>query len=310
MSRSSSSTGTSRETSPMEGLLEAPIHRFTGIRNLQKDVRSQSAELQAGRSNQQYLIFRGVTKRHLAEIDRKRASIGKHTRMTHHTNTDLLIVKLMPSAKHEAAHLTLADDLNHKLEGMGIPKRSLFPLGGTRFSGSSSSKEGDAANKPRSRSQETDWPTIVFESGLSETLARLRHDAGWWLANSEGSVKIVIIISITPEEKRLQVEKWCLSQATTQRPTTRAHPNPSPLVPTRMQEITITQNPTSTTNSTAQPGTTIQQSTATSCTVAGAPLILEFEKLLLRAPVPPEDNVILTATDLSDWANDFWSILR
>ncbi|KAF2187565.1 hypothetical protein K469DRAFT_704469 [Zopfia rhizophila CBS 207.26] len=322
ISRSSSSTGASRQASPaetspaetssIEGLQGVPIYQYTGVRDLQERVKSQSTELQAGRSNQQYLVFRSVTKGHLDMLDRKRASIGKHTRMTHYTDTNLLIVKLMPSVEHEITYLLLADDLSHVLAGMGLPRRSLIPLGGSRFSGPNSSKEGDSAYKPRSRNRRADWPTLVFESRLSETLTRLRHDARWWLTNSGGDVRIVIIILITPVEKRLQVEKWCLSPATGHRPATRAHLNSNPLVPTRIQEVTITQNPATPPNPAAQPGTTVQPSTTTqpdaaaSYAVTGAPLILEFQNLLLRAPIPPEGDVVFPAADLLLWADSFW----
>jgi hypothetical protein len=50
--------------------------------------------------------------------------------------------------------------------------------------------------------------------------------------------------------------------------------------------------------------------TISTYTVTGAPLTLEFEKLLLRAPVLPEGNVILTAADLQAWAEEFWSMFK
>ncbi|OCK92944.1 uncharacterized protein K441DRAFT_568394 [Cenococcum geophilum 1.58] len=287
----------------MEGLKDVPIHQYIGIPNLRRCVRAQSAELQAGRSNQQYLVFEGVTKDHLGKIDHERASIGKHTRMSHDTDADLLVIKLMPAAKHESAHLLLARRLEFALVRMGLPEDCLYPLGGTRFHGPSSSKEADSAFKPLSRTQETDWPTIVFESGLSESLARLRRDAKWWLVNSGGDVKIVVVISITPAVKRLRIEKWCLLPAPAQRPVTRAHPNPNPLVPTRVQEITITQNPA------AQPGGTIQPGPAPSYTATGA-LTLEFWGVFLRAPVPPEGDVVFTAAELERWAGIFWGYVK
>ena len=142
-SRSLSSTDVSTrsspvETSPLDGLADVLIHWFTGIPDLRKRVGSQSDALIAGRTNQQHLIFRGVTKNDLARIDRQRASIGKHTRMTHYTDTDLLIIKLMPSGKHEAAHLTLAGRVNRKLEGMGLPMDSLVSIGAKTCVGANS----------------------------------------------------------------------------------------------------------------------------------------------------------------------------
>jgi len=158
----------------MEGLQDVPIYQYIGIQNLRRCVKAQSTELQAGRSNQQYLVFQGVTKDHLGKIDHERASIGKHTRMAHDTDADLLIIKLMPSAKHESVHLSLARRLENAFTRMGLSEDCLFPLGGTTFYGPTSSKEADSAYKPLSRDQVTDWPTIIFESGLSESLPRLR----------------------------------------------------------------------------------------------------------------------------------------
>ena len=279
----------------MEGLEGVDIQLFVGIPNMRKIVKSQSDKLQAGDSNQQYLVFKPVREDDLAKIDCARHNIGKHTRMTHYTDTNLLIVKLMPSAKHEAAHLQLARSMDIRVIKMGMSEYDLYSLGGTRFYGRNSSKEGDSAYKPLpSRRNEIDWPTIVFESGLSESLRRLRSDARWWLKNSRGDVKIVIIISIKPVQSMLRIEKWELAPVNRRRPSTRAVPNnPNilpqnrPQIPTKIQEITIVPN-----------------------TVTGAPLILEFEKIFLRPAVLPESDIIFTGQELSDWGAGFWRCLQ
>lgn len=121
-------------------------------------------------------------------------------------------------------------------------------------------------------------------------------------------MRIAIVISITEAEKKVQVEKWCSSPAPRYRPATRANPNPNLPIPIRKQEITITQIP-----ATPQLGTTVQRSavqpdTAVSYAVTGAPLILEFENLLLRPLELPERDVVLTVRDLSRWANCFWRV--
>ncbi|KAF2179909.1 hypothetical protein K469DRAFT_753765 [Zopfia rhizophila CBS 207.26] len=189
---------------------------------------------------------------------------------------------------------------------MGLPRRSLAPLGGSTFSGPNSSKEGDSAYKPLSRNWEADWPTIVSESGLSEALSYLRNDARWWLSNSRGDVKIVIIISITPAQRMLRVEKWCLSPVP-DRPLTKGHPSPTTREPTKMQEITITPNPAPLLNPTGQLGTTVPATAP--YVVTGAPLSLESENLFLRTPIPPEHDVIFTTADLLSWASYFWGLV-
>ena len=296
------------ETSTLKGLANAPICLFTGIPDLQKRVEKQYDALRDDDTTGQYLVFLGVTKDHLAQIDRQRTKTGKHTRMTHYMDTRELIIKL-PTAKHEAAHLSFGGKVNRKLEGMGLPEDSLYGIGATTFVGSSSSKEGDSTYKPLCRTREEDWPTLVVEAGYSEKLAKLRADAEWWLINSGGKVKIVIIISIEEEEKSLLIEQWCMplplpirsGPVTRARSTanTHANTNTNTTVPVKIQELTIVQDPPI-----PHPPGTIP-----TYTVTGAPLILEFEKLLLRAPVPPEGNVIFTAADLQAWAERYWRML-
>ena len=291
-SASPSSATSPTQDSPLAGLMNPPSYLFYGIRQVQRLVASHSDELRAGRTNNQYLVFLKVTNAQLTDIDKQRAKIGKHIRMEHHTETGDLIIKLMPSEERQSAHITLADEIKDNEIQWGIPRENrLKDLGATKFFGSGSSKEADTAFRPISRPI-GGWPTIVFESGLSEGLARLRVDARWWLINSGGDVKIVLIISVQPEQTRLLIEKWCISPAANL-PVTIANPNPDALVPTKMHEVSITRNP----DNIAQPGT---------YTVDGGDLVLEFQSLYLRAPVVPEGDLIFTTAILSVWARCFW----
>lgn len=51
----------------------------------------------------------------------------------------------------------------------------------------------------------------VVEAGVSESLPRLRQDASWWLANSAGMVRIVILLPVRKSAKRLVIEGWQLA---------------------------------------------------------------------------------------------------
>jgi hypothetical protein len=256
---------------------------------MRRIVKSQSDKLQKGDSEQQYLVFTPVSVDDLAEIDRARNKIGKGTRMTHYTDTNLLIVKL-PTAEHESAHRNLAKEVVIALAVMRprLAGDEFHSVGATTYHTDESSKEADSAYRPRSfRPNKTDWPSIVFESGVSELLSQLRFDAGWWLRKSGGDVKIVIIISVERAPQTLQIEKWELAPISESRPSTRALPNavniPPPLIPTKIQEITIDQN-----------------------TVTGAPLVLEFDKIFLRPALLPETDITFTAQELSTWAAGIW----
>src|SRR4051794_3226830 len=82
------------EISPIEGLENINPQPFVGIANMQKAIKAQSEKLRKGDSEQQYLIFARVRVNDLPKIDAARISMGKHIRLTHYTDTDLLIVKL------------------------------------------------------------------------------------------------------------------------------------------------------------------------------------------------------------------------
>ena len=281
------------DISPLDGLDVVNIQPFIGIGNMRGIVQRKSDKLQKGDSDQQYLIFTHVSVDDLAKIDRARNSIGKGIRMTHYTDIDLLIVKL-PSAVHERAHGNLATDMIGKVVLMGIPPTELDFVGASRFRGRRSSKEGDSAYRPHSfRPNETDWPTIVIEAGVSESLRRLRFDASWWLTESGGDVKIVIIISIQRAKSRLQIEKWehapCRRLLPLRTPNNN-HNNFIRQLPTKVQQITIISN--------AVAGAPLP--------VTGAPLVLEFDKIFLRPAVLPETDITFTAQELSTWAAGIW----
>jgi hypothetical protein len=71
-----------------------------------------------------------------------------------------------------------------------------------------------------------DLPTIVIEAGLSESPAKLKCDANWWLVQpgrNGGKVMIVVTISINLKDKSFQIEKWENAPAPA-RPNTRVNP--------------------------------------------------------------------------------------
>jgi hypothetical protein len=246
-----------------EGLEGVPVRTFITINNMQEAIDLE--KLEASKASP-YLIFRLVTTDDLLNIERARESgkIDRGVRMTHYVDWDILILKF-------------------------------FDLGATTFKTPRVSKEGDSTFKPLSiRPREADWPTIVLESGWSESLTRLRRDAHIWLDNSGGDVKIVLLFSIGRTARTMIIEKWENRPVPANRPATRSMtraaanpPNQPPQTPTQIQAITIDSNVN---------------------TVNGAPLTLEFRKIFLRQAIPPlEHDFTFTRQDLSAFATNFWA---
>jgi hypothetical protein len=97
--------------------------------------------------------------------------------LTHYTDINLLIVKLMPSPEYDAVAAEMGNAIRDAVLGMGVPKPSFRILTSTKFRGATSSQEADGAFMPRFRDKHNDWPTVAIECGLSESLRRLGTDA-------------------------------------------------------------------------------------------------------------------------------------
>jgi len=254
------------------------VRVFSSVSNLRRAVKVHAERLQNETSHNQYIGFVKVTSDAMKDIenDRQRGNIPKYTRFHYEEIDETLIIKLMPSTVHEYSHRQLSErTMIQIISTMGIDTDTLEPLGSARFKAPHSSKEADSCFLPESRNPKTDWPTLVFEAGVSESLTRLQVDARWWLSNSNDEVKIVILIAINTSVPSIVVQKWQMAKAEQRGVTT--------VIPQQTQELLITPN-----------------------SLDGAPLILEFEKVFLRPPVAPEEDIVFTAPLLTKWATKVW----
>jgi len=134
----------------------------------------------------QYLAVEDVSAPALEHIDYLRRCLElPQMRIMHDEDEKLLIVKLMPGRPHEAAI-----DLFRELFIAQVPSTSgIFGLGAARCGESiRRRKEADQAYIPQNRIANEDWPTVVVEIGVSESLSKLWEDARRWLNDSRGQV--------------------------------------------------------------------------------------------------------------------------
>jgi len=277
-----------------EGLEGVEHQQYRGGASFKKAIQSKIDELlsvnpKAG----QYVVFSSVNQSNLAYINRIRDTNYKGLRFLYLDNEETLIVKVMSQVVHGLAKGRLTDILRAKIVTMGLDG-ALVNVGGVRFKGRQSSKEADCALKPGLfRRRPADWPTLVFECGVAESRRRLRADACWWLENSHGEVKIVLVLTISKADRKIKLEQW--EMATGPNPQAiQDHPDPITQDPTktgltRTQKITIT----------APLG---------SGAVATAPFTLNFKKISLRDPdhAKGEKDIIFSKEDLQAFATHVW----
>ncbi|KAJ9364705.1 hypothetical protein DTO280E4_1485 [Paecilomyces variotii] len=142
-------------------------------------------------------------------------------------------------------------------------------------------KEADESFHPGSRfgngNAAFPWPTLVIEIGNAQSLAKLREDVRWWFENSEGDVRIVLLMIVHQRSRTITLEKWQLAPPNTP-PLTRASINAfrqavPPTMPPLVRQIA---------------------------------LMLPFHALLDSAPVPPQSDLVFTQAELVLMAQRTW----
>ncbi|KAE8370462.1 hypothetical protein BDV27DRAFT_169023 [Aspergillus caelatus] len=226
----------------------------------------------------QHIALKHVAQEEFNFIEDNRGQLGTTVRLSYFPDIQTLIVKV-PSREHEKAHVTFGGRMSRKVFMMGVGVLEFQGLGATRYTGSTAStKESDSSwtndlLRPRS------FPMLVIEAGVSESMRRLWADAAWWMANSNGLVNIVLLIKVTKNRRKIDIEKYIPTRALP----TRARPAPE-YKPLKVSTIRI------------DPGVNPPR-------IQGAPLRLEFEKVIGRRPNPPlEKDFVFTAAELLEWA--------
>ncbi len=151
--------------------------------------------------------------------------------------------------------------------------------------------EGDSTGGPRPGHGKDDWPTLVIESGHSESMSYLHLDMQWWFAASQHQVKIVLLAKFDRSQQAILLERW-EEEAPPPRPGATTTRQAAALQALLRQQITITKNTTS----------------PVSYHVTGGDMVLPFHLLFRRAPGPQESDLIISIQDLEEYA-DVWEVI-
>lgn len=275
-----------------KGLLVTP---FPGEKQLKRTLGLQSKRLADGETELEFYAFCRVPQELVDRIDKNPRLLGCRSRITYFSNEEVMIVQLA-SDLHDLAHAEFGLAIFEQVLRMGLTRRDFVPSAGARMQGRVSSEEGDSSFKPLpARQRRGAFPTIVIEAGLSQSRQSLRTMAMWRVSNSNGDVKIVIIISIYERTKRLVFEKWCDLPGTINVAT--RHPRGPGDSPGLVQTVTVSHIPNTPVN------------LLTSYNVVGQNLILEFDKVFLRQPVGQEGDITFGVPELQEFAMIVWGSL-
>ncbi|RMJ27041.1 hypothetical protein PHISP_02111 [Aspergillus sp. HF37] len=137
---------------------------------------------------------------------------------------------------------------------------------------------------PEGRSDE--WPTMVMESGFSESESQLDGDAMWWVKESRGDVRMAITILVDRRKPTIVFRQWGRRPVQTGQTHTRVLVEPVP------QQSVVVSKPHG-------------QSTVS---VSNGPLTLPFSDLFLAQPVDTkgERDIEFMDADLGAIARKVW----
>ncbi|KAJ5818347.1 hypothetical protein N7474_003938 [Penicillium riverlandense] len=252
---------------------------FEGIQKLRRT--SQRVLNEVNETGNQYLVVYHLPQDIMEQIDSREISLGVSFRFMFCTRDRLGIMKIIPSGEHDQSTEKLKDTMMIDLLAMGVNFHAMTWSVSTTYQGGYCGKQPDQQLIPTSQIPPRPLrvspvsPTLVIETGVSESLAKLRWDAGWWLTNTNGGVKIALVVSINRNLRKVQLEKWEMVGQTTR---TRQS-----IAPQAVQTIYITQN-----------------------NAHGAPLVLGFADLMSRQPTAQERDVVIPAVDLIRCFDTVW----
>lgn len=224
-----SSPSDAAEQFGLAGLTVLTIPDLDNIAAVYHQAGERYDQLLEGSSTQDTLIYYGATASHMDALDAYEAldGYGLHPSPAYITTTffgdesGLLFVRMLLPV-HQAAHrFCLSTMITRWVVRMGL-WRQMICSGSETYRGTNSSgikREAEDSIRPVPRYAFDQFPTLVIASGSNESVLRMEKD--WWFVNSppgqpagrpRGDVKIVLLVRVERQQKRIHVEKWYRGQ--------------------------------------------------------------------------------------------------
>ncbi|KAF9893089.1 hypothetical protein FE257_012500 [Aspergillus nanangensis] len=264
-------------------------HNFS---NLKVAVNNVHNALERDEDTNQYILILGLPESVSKRLLDEDAPFGNiHVRLV--LDGTSAVIKI-PSAIHEACTSEIMFEIKMNCCNMGTPAADVM-LGGTtthkRLNGQRA-KQPDQCLWPTGRQplagNPQGWPTLVIETGVSESLSHLQEDARWWFENSMGETRIVLVISINRTRRSIIIQKWQLAPPATPSPLTRSRINQiRTQPPPRVQQAVNLQQPY-----------VAQEVDISPAGISGSPLVLDFHAVLDRPPRGNEADIVIPASVL------------
>lgn len=198
-------------------------------------------------------------------------------RTTFYQNIHSLVVK-MPLHEHEELTHLIDRVITKALDPMGL-EESCYYYGSATIPVADGTKEPDAAWGPRPPPHGCSRrPTVVVETAITETRAKLLRDVSQWLDPTHGLAKVVLALKADRRQPKITIQRW-------------QHNSTNSGIEA-VQTIEI-----------------MESSEGDKVTVKGGPLLIPFRLFFLRPAEPPrEKDIIIDEQQLKKIADLIWDV--
>lgn len=210
------------------------------------------------------------------------------------------LIKVVPGVAHDFTTSNVDHYINNHCVRMGLPDSALV-WGHTVTSPGTVTTHGKQPDecfyppgRQPSNNQLNGWPTLVIETGVSESLPKLRRDATWWFENSSGDTRIVLLVSIKVNTKQILFEKWQLAPPSLPTPVTR-----QALHQLRQQQNLVP--PLVRQQAMNQTAFCHQEVLVTPAAITGGPLVIPFMAMFNAPPTGTQGDIIINQQAFRDF---------
>ncbi|CAG8888251.1 unnamed protein product [Penicillium egyptiacum] len=289
----------------MSDLPEGHVVSFSRLRTLRQEARRIAEWFEEHTDGNQWIVVLGLSTPIIETLTTDRDALNGVTYRFQWEGTTGLI-KVVPKGQHEIVTSQIVAVVRDELRAMGLPRKEVIWVRSTTYrSGTSKGKEADDAYPPPSRHarpiENAGYPSLVIETGVSESLGRLRQNARKWFADSEGDVRIVILIHV--KDNIVSFGQWQLAPSTAPRPLTKRYietlcaqtPNIPPLTgqPAQLQQVYCANQVDIIRNFVAGMPNVID----------GSPMVLPFIAIQDRPPGPGEGDIVIGPQEFEEIAD-------
>ncbi|KAF7173838.1 hypothetical protein CNMCM5623_006051 [Aspergillus felis] len=263
--------------------------QFTALETLQQTAEQVHDSLNQTGDGNQFILVLGLTKKARIELDSEERPLNGIPYRFMFENT-AGIIKILTYG-HDALTINITRQIDLFCSRMGMDSTAEFAWGGTTtrlLCARTKGKQPDGCLFPKARIQRDReaWPTLVIEAGVTASLPRLREEARWWLRNSQGEVRVVLVLGIHRQRRTLIIEKW------EQQERSLTHQRQLPRQPEASPQAYAAQ--------------TIEISSES---VSGTPLVLHFEELLERPRQGREADIVVGEEQLRVCMRWVWQLM-